>query len=512
MKRLAAGIAALLTLSGTALPPGTSTSPPARQASGGAQATLYVFSDVRGYLEPCGCSEGMRGGISRAAALIRASEDSGHPPNGAGRANGVLVFDAGDSLLEGGRVTPDQEPEIKARSQTLARIFAQLGLTARAVGPRDDALGAEFRRSLKLPEVPSGEARLLTVDGHSVGWVSGTSLDSVRHGAEAARHQGAEFVLAAWSAPLEVVQKEAEPLANLVDVIVASHHEDLEGEESRLSRGAVPVAEVQSKGRSLLQIQLRFGEVPGKRFVIGTTADDLAKEASLLEQRQAMLEREANAAGVAPPRKAMLLEKIQELSRRRAALSSSSADAPANAPTFWLRFVPVESTLPKDPKVDIVVKDFDRKVEELNLAWAGAHGHDCPEPSAAEPGDVGTSVCATCHPGPTAVWLKSRHAHAYDTLRSVGKSLHTACVGCHVTGYGQAGGVCRLDRITGRENVGCESCHGPGSAHASAPSRANIIASPTEARCVTCHTHENSPRFDFGGYRPRILGPGHGAR
>ncbi len=103
------------------------------------------------------------------------------------------------------------------------------------------------------------------------------------------------------------------------------------------------------------------------------------------------------------------------------------------------------------------------------------------------------------------------HASAYDSLVKEVKQYDVSCVSCHVTGMDRPGGVCGVDVVEGRAHVGCESCHGPGSLHAEHPKADNVLGRPSEAVCTGCHNHDNSPAFDFVGYSPRILGPGHGA-
>jgi hypothetical protein len=150
-------------------------------------------------------------------------------------------------------------------------------------------------------------------------------------------------------------------------------------------------------------------------------------------------------------------------------------------------------------------------VGKLNLEWARKHGEDCRKPTPKEAAFVGNASCESCHEEAFGVWKASKHSHGYETLEKLGKQYHLDCVGCHVTGYGRPGGVCRVDKVEGRKDVGCESCHGPGSIHADEPTKTNIRTRADEALCVTCHNPENSPYFNFASYLPKVLGPGHGA-
>ncbi len=90
---------------------------------------------------------------------------------------------------------------------------------------------------------------------------------------------------------------------------------------------------------------------------------------------------------------------------------------------------------------------------------------------------VGVKKCAMCHKSAATgaaytVWEKSKHAKAFETLKSKEadeiakkKGLKTSaaespeCLKCHVTGGGTAAGVDKNDGVT------CEGCHGAASAY-----------------------------------------------
>jgi mono/diheme cytochrome c family protein len=101
------------------------------------------------------------------------------------------------------------------------------------------------------------------------------------------------------------------------------------------------------------------------------------------------------------------------------------------------------------------------------------------------------------------VYTGTRHARAYATLSSQFVHRDTNCVGCHVTGFGEAGGFSGV-RMRGTSvdliDVQCEACHGPGRDHARDGSyRATAIQS-----CVRCHTPNDDPDFDFATDWPKI--------
>jgi hypothetical protein len=472
-------------------------------ASPASGAIVFVSSDLRGYLGPCGCSENMRGGLPRAAQQLKEA-----------RAQGVqiLYFDAGDSLFGAARLPPEAIPQASRKARALAEGMKLMGLTARAVGERDDARGVAFRKSLGLPEIASGTGRAFDVDGHRMVVIAGEREKQLVDAAKRARDEGAHFVLALFHGTFEQAQKVAGDPALAADLLVPSHADhELAGEHNRLLRARVPVAQVQSKGRSLLRIELSFAKERGPLELV-TAASDVEREVKALEERIALLDKQINAPGLPEDSRALRRQKLAELIERREQLAATKPAGFDGRNAFSVRFVPLEASLPSDPGVGAVVAAYDRDVGKLNLTWATKHGQDCRPPRRNESAFVGSSVCRTCHAGAFAVWEKSRHALGYETLEGLGKQFHLDCIGCHVTGFGRPGGVCRVDRVAGREDVGCEACHGPGSIHSTAPTAKNVSLGDTEQACTGCHDRENSPHFDFHEYLPQILGPGHGAK
>ncbi|GEN06521.1 Cytochrome c554 and c-prime [Myxococcus fulvus] len=479
--------------------PEAGASPAAASSTSG--AILFVSADTQGYLGPCGCSENMRGGIARAAFQVSEARQGALP---------VLYVDGGNSLFGEKTLKPGQVPQEELKAKALADAMRMMGLSVRATGPLDDTRGAAFRQGLGLPEVADGAVKLLPAGPRKVGVVAADSPEQLVAASAKARSDGADFVLGLLDAPLEEAQKAAELPGLAVDVLVATRSaSELSGEQNRLVKATVPVVAPQSKGRSLVRVDLSYAKAPGS-FSLQKGQADLEREVAALEQRTTLLDKEINLPGIDPKLKALKQGKRDELVARKQALVSAPPAASPDVNGFTVRFVPLESGLPSLPDAQALVARYDSEVGKLNLAWAKEHGQDCPAPAKGQAGFVGNEPCRSCHEESFPVWEKSKHHHAWETLEEVGKQHHLNCVGCHVTGWEQPGGVCRLDKVAGREDVGCESCHGPGSEHADEPSADNIIASPGEALCVTCHNPENSPHFDFATYLPRILGPGHG--
>jgi Cytochrome c554 and c-prime len=471
-------------------------------ASGSPQhLVLFVTADLQGQLLPCGCSAGMRGGLGRAAALISKARAEGLP---------TLYLDAGDALFERQGLEADEAVEAERKAKAVAEALKRMGLSGRAVGPLDDVQGPDFRRSLGLPELARGTATVLRLGGHAVGVVVARNQAELKAAAEAARAQGAQFVVALYGGSLDGALREVRGVSG-VDLMVAAQDAPIVtlDDESRLLRGEVPVARVQSRGRAVLRVDVVFGGSGRPRLF--TSPEDVQHEAETLEERISLLKRELALPGQDAARRQLLTERLGALVDKRSSLAPAPPLLGANG--FTARLIPLETTLPSDSQVDAVVAKFDEEVSSLNLAWARAHGRDCAPPAQGEAAYVGNAACAGCHAGAFGVYDTTGHARAYRELERVHKQYRLECISCHVVGIQQPGGVCRVDGVSGRDAVGCENCHGPGSLHLAHP-KAQPVArpAPTRAVCVGCHTAENSPQFDFSVYLPRVLGPGHGAK
>jgi hypothetical protein len=151
---------------------------------------------------------------------------------------------------------------------------------------------------------------------------------------------------------------------------------------------------------------------------------------------------------------------------------------------------------------------------------------------------VGSGKCKMCHKKVFDTWTETSHAKTLDMLRpgewseakakyglDAGKDYTTdeTCLGCHVVGYGKAGGFEHADdekkaaKVTKNlGHVGCESCHGAGGGYMKlhkaikkekrtykwSEMEAAGMVKITAETCTCCHndtspTYDESKKFDF---------------
>lgn len=143
---------------------------------------------------------------------------------------------------------------------------------------------------------------------------------------------------------------------------------------------------------------------------------------------------------------------------------------------------------------------------------------------------VGAAKCKNCHRAEEAgnqygAWEESKHAHAYETLKTPEAKAQAKergiedplkadeCLRCHVTGHGEPEEHFRKG-FDIEQGVQCETCHGPGEQHmkarlmaAAAAARnpdadegyvqvpeGEIVSTVGQDTCLECH-NEESPSF-----------------
>ena len=101
---------------------------------------LAVVTDLKGYLEPCGCTSDPLGGIDRLAAQIRTLREGPVP---------VVFLIAGDTFFDTAELEPVRVDQANRNAKTLAGILNRLGVTAVLPGRRDRAQPPEAIEALR---------------------------------------------------------------------------------------------------------------------------------------------------------------------------------------------------------------------------------------------------------------------------------------------------------------------------------------------------------------------------
>jgi len=501
---------------------------------GGPTVTVFALAEVRGQIEPCGCTTDPLGDISRTTRLVADARARGP----------VIVVDAGSLLYTRAPVPAQLAPQEELKADLLASIYGgQLKVDALGLGPMDLAAGPS---STRMPRqianlgtagadgavVPSDPPRVIVAGGAKVGVFGVASreaapgiavTDPIAAGI-AARDQlrgaGAALVVALIQAPSK---KDALAIVRglgggggRIDLAVlglgaqapepdqvAPRAEDVDGTWVVIpaNRGqVVSRIELTVKGGGPLVDAIG----PAAAAVVGA---DLDQQLAALDDELAAYAKDPSAD---PAFVATKHRERDQLAADRQALAKTPLRAPAKGSWFTLEQVRITKRLACDSTVDAAKAAYDRAAGEANVKAAAALPPvRVPKGTARY---LGTEACEDCHPDQVAFWAKTRHAQAFETLAERGKQFDLDCIGCHVTGWERPSGA-TLAANESLRAVQCEVCHGPGSIHVDKDgAKGTIAAAPAPELCATqCHTKEHSDTFQLEAYLRDVTGPGHGA-
>lgn len=116
--------------------------------------------------------------------------------------------------------------------------------------------------------------------------------------------------------------------------------------------------------------------------------------------------------------------------------------------------------------------------------------------------DENVQACQPCHAEIVANFkANDPHFRAMETLKREGKDKDKFCVTCHITPRFQATKEAQGFKLYA--GVHCESCHVNAMAHAARP---NVIKpfAVSEAVCVTCHTTTQHPTFNYKRHAAKV--------
>lgn len=190
--------------------------------------------------------------------------------------------------------------------------------------------------------------------------------------------------------------------------------------------------------------------------------------------------------------------------------------------------VALDSRYESSPEITLLMKDYQSILKNLitSKGFRGGLGvNPARSPQAELLGKyVGAQKCRSCHEESYRVWVKSRHATAWKSLKETAnppRDFDPECISCHVVGWDSLQHFPYIDGYLSEKktpellNVGCECCHGPGERHMAVElgddedlqesiRAAMRLGENVKKVCYLCHDGDNSPLFDFDTYYPLI--------
>lgn len=434
--------------------------------------SLLITGQQMGYIEPCGCTglANQKGGLARRHTLAKELAAKGWP---------VVGLDVGNQVRRFGR-----QPEIKF--QMTVEGLKKIGYSAVTFGPEDMRLSVGELVAATVAEDPQDSPficanvailddsltpkyRIFKAGGKTIG------VTAVLGDAERKKILSDEIL----HTPVEDSLKALWPTlkAAKCDVYVLLAHASLE--ETTIIAQKFPVFDIVVTGGGAGEPTFQPEKIPHTKSLL-----------------------------------------VQVGTKGMYAGVIGVYDDPARR--FRYQRVPLDDRFADSPQMLDMLASYQDQLREAGLEGLGLK--PLPHPSGRT--FVGSKACADCHTTAYAIWEKTPHAHATDSLVHPGERTEIPrhhdpeCLSCHVTGWNAqkyfpyTTGYEDLERSLAMHGSGCENCHGPGSAHVAVENgdidvtpeqRQKLIESmrlplaEAERRCMDCHDHDNSPDFHVKG-------------
>ncbi|MGL5094335.1 MAG: multiheme c-type cytochrome, partial [Planctomycetia bacterium] len=442
-------------------------------------AVLVLTGEMHGYLRPCGCSEGQMGGLARRGGFLKYLRDE--------KKWNAVPLDLGDLIKGGGLAVPESD-----------RYHAAL----------------ESLKGLGYPVVGVGAKDLYATLTNLVGEAANVEPTKLIAANLQASEKDMQELLAGIIGPFQILTVDGVKIG--VAHVLAPADGDALPDASVAALDPQPAAAKALEAMTTAGVDLKVLLA----YLPVAAADELIAKTPGYDLVVCRSEREDALATDAKWTGGALRTWVGEKGKSVGVVG------------FW-KSVPrgdesrlLFDVVPMDPRFD--------ESEEMNVIYArfvaslkaGNYVEKYPKTEHRTKDQyVGSAKCAECHKKAFAKWSTTGHAHAMDTLVSkakpAGQQHNPDCVLCHVTGYEHTSGFQSIEKTPFLGGNQCENCHGPGKAHSEDKDNFQLIqrmrldASSVEGRkkverqiCQKCHDTDNSPKFDFDAYWPKVAHPG----
>ena len=485
-------------------------------------AVLVLTGEQNGYIEPCGCSETQSGGLARRADLVKMLTELGWPAAGLDL-GGSLRLTKSEAGADGRGTELLNKLQSQLKFDTQLRAMESMRYSALALGFEELKLGAETLLNNYQPRLVPQEddvhpaflgANVILFDTQDLGpnRTQIVGVGAVKIGVTAVVGESIRKRLYG-DAPtgfLEI-KSPAEVLPQALQT--------LKGENTDFN--------VLLSHASPEETEALLKQFPDFEIAVCQSGEEGRKEPQIVGRTQLLyVGRKGKHVGILayyPNAETKFRFELVELDNKR--------------------FKNHESI---EPLLIAYQEQLKQKELELYSSENMASGFH------PKPGDfVGAATCGKCHTKAYDKWKSSKHAHAYETLKTgregqysqpIGRTHDPECLSCHVTGWDPQGvfpfdsgflpekvaeAKGQSERYHALQGQQCENCHGPGSEHVrleeafkmnpdnadretlTAGRRQMVLSkvSAEEHLCKKCHDFENSPKFDFDKYWEKINHP-----
>ncbi len=404
---------------------------------------LYTGNTL-GELKPCGCArEEDQGGIERRAQLVRELRK---------KEKNLIFLDSGDSFKE-----PSRQGRIKARF--LMQSMELMDYDAVAIGDKDLVYGnAFFNQWKKVPFVASN----LKLSG--VNFIPEFKIKNLDNRMKVAILALADPKLFYLGGDQTIsIAPPDETLNQILPTVLGKEKPDLTILLTHMNK----------------EKALSFLGTPGINVVVN---GNIETETDIIDMNPQ--EKDGAIFVQAGPRG----QKVGDL--------KVTIDRNGDI-SFSHQMIKLDSHVNFDSEMVKLYEKYNEEIEDLFLESLAAKRKKNKNKVYA-----GDTACKKCHVQAYETWTKSRHGHAYATLKRVNKAFDPECLICHTVGFNELGGFISEVDTPNLENVQCEECHGAALDHIKSPKKG--WSSKVKEACNKCHVKNHSPKFNFSVYWPKI--------
>jgi hypothetical protein len=447
---------------------------------------LVLTGLLEGYIEPCGCSgkENMQGGLSRRDMLLKQLTADGWP---------IVPLDVGNQVRRFGR-----QQEVKF--QATADALKTMGYRAIGLGPDDLRLSAT---ELLASVAPVGNQPSPFVSANA-----------------------ALFAIDEKTLPRYQVIEAGGMKIGVTSVLGDEERGKVNNQDIQFQPAEEAVAAVLPKLQA------------AKCDVLVLLAEATKNESVALSKKFPQFQLVVTSGGAeVPPKEPTVVEgtgtRLIELGAKGMyAIVLGLYGGQGNDSIRYQR-VPLDARFGDSPRMHEVLASYQDQLKQIGLEGLGLKPEAYPDGRKF----VGSQACSECHTKAFAVWKKTPHSKALQTLVNLNppRQYDPECLSCHVTGWEPqkffpfAGGYWSAEKTPELAGNGCENCHGPGSDHVAAETgqikaseadlerfRAQMrLSLKTDADrrkvidiCLKCHDVDNSIEFKggdaFDTYWPKV--------
>jgi len=419
--------------------------------------SVFYTCDTRGHIEPCGCTSGMAGGISRRQTFLTEN-----------RPRNFLLVDVGD-------VTAGPRPWEILELEYILKGYEQMGYHAVNIGHRELSLSFETLRKLEEHCSRFVSANVLGPDGQLV------------------------------FEPYRVAVFPNGYRCGIIGIADDSVSSDSVGDGLSIAPPAEAIAKFlpELKEKSDFIVLLAFADKPrmaelAKQFfeidvIVGGKVQQASNE--LIRENQSVI--------------------VYNTDKGKSVGQLDIVPAPESDWSYTNDFVLLVESMKKDARLAALVEEYKLQLKErdFNPVKDDEEGLSSISASRSKDADkyIGSQSCVACHKTEHEIWAESAHARAFESLEREGNQYNPRCLKCHTVGYMASDGYINEKLTPKLKNVACEACHGRGDHHVKLTSGQEVPVKEVimkKTLCTDCHDEDNSPNFDETKYWEKIA---HGA-